>query len=255
MMRVDCDDLVSHGPARALAATIAAAEDSATCADPALRSRRKPATSPRAARRRRRSSTATSPPGYHPERPERLVAARAAVTKAAANGRAHRDAAATRRAARPRACSALRRGARALRGKKGNLDPDTYVRERSIDVATRAPAALQRLSTWSTLVTRRRARASRCCARPGTTRARRRRWASACSTTSPSRRRMRVRSGSRALRSSISTCTTETGRRRCSIAIRTCSTSRRTSFRSIPAPARSTRSERARAAASRSTFR
>ena len=60
---------------------------------------------------------------------------------------------------------------------------------------------------------RRAIRRSRSSARPATTHRRATRWASACSTTSPSRRAPRKRKAPSALRSSTSTSTTETGRR------------------------------------------
>ena len=90
------------------------------------------------------------------------------------------------------------------------------------------------------------------CARPATTPRRRRPWASACSTRSPSPRAMRRRrtawSGSR---SSTGTSTTATARRRSSGPTRRCSTPRRTRCRSSPAPAR----RRRRAPATSSTRR
>ncbi len=78
------------------------------------------------------------PLGYHPERPERLAAARAAVIAAKAHFRRvePRDASeeALERVHDPRFVEALDE----LRGKRGMLDPDTYVSERSIDAARRA---------------------------------------------------------------------------------------------------------------------
>jgi len=78
------------------------------------------------------------PIGYHPERPERLAAGRAAVAAAKADFK--------RVEAREASPGELERvhSARfvaaldALRGKKGMLDPDTYVSEKSIDAAMRA---------------------------------------------------------------------------------------------------------------------
>ncbi len=78
------------------------------------------------------------PLGYHPERPERLAAARAAVIAAKARFRRvePRDASeeALQRVHEPRFVEALDE----LRGKRGMLDPDTYVSEKSIDAARRA---------------------------------------------------------------------------------------------------------------------
>ena len=78
------------------------------------------------------------PLGYHPERPERLAAARAAVIAAHATFRRVEPRDATEelleRVHDPRFVEALDE----LRGKRGMLDPDTYVSERSIDAAKRA---------------------------------------------------------------------------------------------------------------------
>ena len=79
------------------------------------------------------------PLGYHPERPERLAAARAAVGSAKVDlgalalARGERGGARAR-SRRPKFVEALDE----LRGKKGMIDPDTYVSERSIDAAKRA---------------------------------------------------------------------------------------------------------------------
>jgi acetoin utilization deacetylase AcuC-like enzyme len=81
------------------------------------------------------------PIGYHPERPERLAAGRAAIAHAQAAG-AKFERVATREATREelervhdaRFIDALD----ALRGKEGMLDPDTYVSAKSIDAAKRA---------------------------------------------------------------------------------------------------------------------
>ena len=78
------------------------------------------------------------PLGYHPERPERLAAGRAAVAKA--------HAAFIHAEAREATVEELERvhdarfvaALEGLRGKKGMLDPDTYVSERSVDAAKRA---------------------------------------------------------------------------------------------------------------------
>ena len=81
------------------------------------------------------------------------------------------------------------------------------------------------------------------------------RWASASSTTWRLRPRRCSRAVSSAWRSSISTCITATGRRRCSTTSRECCTSRRTSFRSTREQAQPTRLAQVRAAASPSTSR
>ncbi len=81
---------------------------------------------------------AHEPIGYHPERPERLAAGRAAVAKAGARFETVTAREATagelERVHDARFVAALD----SLRGKKGMLDPDTYVSERSIDAAMRA---------------------------------------------------------------------------------------------------------------------
>jgi len=78
------------------------------------------------------------PLGYHPERPERLAAARAAVgsAKVAWERLPSREASedVLERVHEARFVESLDK----LRGKKGMLDPDTYVSERSIDAAKRA---------------------------------------------------------------------------------------------------------------------
>jgi acetoin utilization deacetylase AcuC-like enzyme len=78
------------------------------------------------------------PLGYHPERPERLAAARAAAgsAKVAWERLPPREASdeVLARVHDPKFVEALEK----LRGKKGMLDPDTYVSEQSIDAAKRA---------------------------------------------------------------------------------------------------------------------
>jgi acetoin utilization deacetylase AcuC-like enzyme len=83
------------------------------------------------------------PPGHHPERPERLVAARAGVQSAAgatfervtAQPATDEDLA---RVHDPRFIEALGK----LRGESGYLDPDTYVSAQSVDVARLAAGSL-----------------------------------------------------------------------------------------------------------------
>jgi acetoin utilization deacetylase AcuC-like enzyme len=83
-----------------------------------------------------------TPLGHHPERPERLVAARAGVDKARATPQpvavrpAEEDELA--RVHDPRFLEALSK----LRGQSGYLDPDTYVSAESVDVARRAAGSL-----------------------------------------------------------------------------------------------------------------
>ena len=86
---------------------------------------------------------AHAPPGHHPERPERLVAARAGV-RGAVGATFH---AVTARAAtdeelgrvhEARFIDALGK----LRGESGYLDPDTYVSARSVDIARLAAGSL-----------------------------------------------------------------------------------------------------------------
>jgi acetoin utilization deacetylase AcuC-like enzyme len=78
------------------------------------------------------------PLGYHPERPERLLAARAAVARSGASFRrveaVEADDEALERVHAPRFVEALDE----LRGKRGMLDPDTFVSEKSIEAARRA---------------------------------------------------------------------------------------------------------------------
>ncbi len=83
------------------------------------------------------------PPGHHPERPERLTAARQAI---AAYGEACFERVATREAADdelarvhdPRFVERLSR----LRGEEGYLDADTYVSRESVDAARLAAGSL-----------------------------------------------------------------------------------------------------------------
>ncbi len=81
------------------------------------------------------------PLGYHPERPERLAAGRAAVAHAVTGGARFERVEATpadvvdlERVHDARFVEALEH----LRGKKGMIDPDTYVSEESVDAARRA---------------------------------------------------------------------------------------------------------------------
>ena len=82
------------------------------------------------------------PPGHHPERPERLVAARAGVKKSSAAfepvaGRSATDEELAR-VHSPRFVEALSE----LRGESGYLDPDTYVSAGSVDAARLAAGSL-----------------------------------------------------------------------------------------------------------------
>jgi acetoin utilization deacetylase AcuC-like enzyme len=85
---------------------------------------------------------AHAPLGHHPERPERLVAARAGVTTAGVPlERVTVRAATDEELARvhdPRFIEALGK----LRGESGYLDPDTYVSAESVDVARLAAGSL-----------------------------------------------------------------------------------------------------------------
>jgi acetoin utilization deacetylase AcuC-like enzyme len=87
---------------------------------------------------------AHAPLGHHPERPERLAAARAGVEKAGALVRLERVAARSAtddelaRVHDPRFVEALGK----LRGESGYLDPDTYVSPESVDVARLAAGSL-----------------------------------------------------------------------------------------------------------------
>ena len=78
------------------------------------------------------------PIGYHPERPERLLAAREAVAHAKADFSRIDPREATdellERVHDPRFVESLE----ALRGRRGMLDPDTFVSEKSIEAAKRA---------------------------------------------------------------------------------------------------------------------
>ena len=86
-----------------------------------------------------------APPGHHPERPERLTAAREAVARQAAAGtrfdriepRVATDEELVRVHDR-RFVEALAK----LRGETGYLDPDTYVSTESVDIARRAAGSL-----------------------------------------------------------------------------------------------------------------
>ena len=83
-----------------------------------------------------------APPAYHPERPERLIAARAAVSRAnvlwtpLAPARASDDA-----LVRVHSAAYLAELER-MNGKKGYIDPDTYVNESSIEVARLAAGSV-----------------------------------------------------------------------------------------------------------------
>jgi acetoin utilization deacetylase AcuC-like enzyme len=74
-------------------------------------------------------------PAYHPERPERLVAARAAASAASVEWRpSPRRVATVEELARVHEPSYLEELDR-LRGRSGYLDPDTYIAPRSVDAA------------------------------------------------------------------------------------------------------------------------
>jgi acetoin utilization deacetylase AcuC-like enzyme len=77
-------------------------------------------------------------PGYHPERPERLVAARAAVKRAGVRVRSIAARRATReeleRVHQPRYLDELE----GLAGERTQLDPDTYLAPESVEAAQRA---------------------------------------------------------------------------------------------------------------------
>jgi acetoin utilization deacetylase AcuC-like enzyme len=82
------------------------------------------------------------PPGRHPERPERLLAARAAIAKShvrfqSVASRSATDAELTR-VHEPRFIEQLAR----LRGRRAHLDPDTYVSPESVDIAYLAAGSL-----------------------------------------------------------------------------------------------------------------
>jgi acetoin utilization deacetylase AcuC-like enzyme len=84
-------------------------------------------------------------PGYHPERPERLTAARAAAAKALVDFRpiAAREATLDElgRVHEPRYLEALER----IRGTSGSLDADTYFAPGSVEAARRAAGAVVRM--------------------------------------------------------------------------------------------------------------
>jgi acetoin utilization deacetylase AcuC-like enzyme len=83
-----------------------------------------------------------APLGHHPERPERLIAARAAVAKSPCEwDRVTPRAATDEELARvhdPRFVESLEE----LRGQSGYLDPDTYVSAESVDIARLAAGSL-----------------------------------------------------------------------------------------------------------------
>jgi len=80
-------------------------------------------------------------PAYHPERPERLLAARAAVTRSDVDWRKLEAREATdAELARVHDAAYLERLAE-LRGQSGYLDPDTYLAPRSVDAARLAAGA------------------------------------------------------------------------------------------------------------------
>lgn len=88
------------------------------------------------------SFDAHHPTGYHPERPERMMAARAALE---ATGRAYRSVSA-REASRDE-LERVHAGAyldllEGMRGQTAQLDPDTYVSPRSVEAAKRAAGGL-----------------------------------------------------------------------------------------------------------------
>jgi len=82
------------------------------------------------------------PPGHHPERPERLAAARAAVGEARVRFEPVLPRMATdEELARVHDPSFIEKLAR-LRGQHGYLDPDTYVSSESVDIARLAAGSL-----------------------------------------------------------------------------------------------------------------
>src|SRR5437879_2152380 len=83
------------------------------------------------------------PPGYHPERPERLVAARTALAEVDVPSAQ----AITPRPATPEELSRVHDAAfvermMTLRGMKQQLDPDTYLMEKSVDTALLAAGSI-----------------------------------------------------------------------------------------------------------------
>lgn len=78
------------------------------------------------------------PIGYHPERPERLVAARAAVARAGARFQRVAAPEATREQLERVHDARFLTELEGLRGKRGMLDPDTFVSEKSVEAALRA---------------------------------------------------------------------------------------------------------------------
>ena len=155
------------------------------------------------------------PPGPHPERPERLLAVRDALFKVGLEQRARRLGP---REAREDELSRVHDPAylaeleRTVPGQQGWLDGDTYYSPDSWRASLAAAAAGRRpdlRGAGRRLRPRPRPRpTARPPRRPATAR-----WASACSTTSRSPPRPRVRGGARGSRSSTGTCTTATAPR------------------------------------------
>jgi acetoin utilization deacetylase AcuC-like enzyme len=80
--------------------------------------------------------------GYHPERPERLVAARAALEKAEVSWRRVEPRSATdEQLARVHDPAFVERMEK-LRGTRGHIDPDTYVSPESVDIARLAAGSV-----------------------------------------------------------------------------------------------------------------
>jgi acetoin utilization deacetylase AcuC-like enzyme len=82
------------------------------------------------------------PTGYHPERPERLVAARAALASSDASVRTVTAREASREELERVHTGAYLDALEALRGQTAQLDPDTYVSPRSVEAARRAAGGL-----------------------------------------------------------------------------------------------------------------
>jgi acetoin utilization deacetylase AcuC-like enzyme len=86
-----------------------------------------------------------APVGHHPERPERLIAAREAVARQAAAG-THFDRVSSRLATDDELVRVHDRSfvdaLAKLRGETGYLDPDTYVSAESVEIARRAAGSL-----------------------------------------------------------------------------------------------------------------
>jgi len=88
-----------------------------------------------------------APPAYHPERPERLVAARAAVARADVVWKPLSPARASDDALVRVHTAAYLAQLERMNGKKGYIDPDTYVNEHSIEVARLAAGSVASMVT------------------------------------------------------------------------------------------------------------